>query len=419
MKNNIKADLEKLQEVGVIDAEVAQRIGDYYQSQKSSSNKILIVFGVLGSLLMGLGVILLIAHNWDDLTKSSKTVYALLPLILAQCVTFYSYIKKKDHWIEGACTFLFFSTIASIALVSQIYNIPGNFSQFMLVITLLNLPFAYLLKSKMSAILSLITLTVYGGSHGYDSYPDQIPYVYFGVLLLYIPHFMQMLKNNPTSNFTRFSTWTFLVSLVICFGTLFVQIEELFLIGYMLLFLIFGQLAHHKYFKSDKLLANPFKVIGVVGYLGILLASTYDWYWNEINGEQFFDNYTWIYLIVLLVIWGFIHFKEKLQNRYNFILGVSFLLAVVFAKVDPIISIVISNLAVLFAGIYHVIEGNKRNQIGIMNFGLSLIVMLIFLKYFDWDISFMLKGIMFLVVGVGFFTANYLFVTSNKKKDNE
>ena len=70
-------ELPELIENKVISKEVALSIEQYYHSkQNNSPNKLFMVFGVLGSILVGLGIILILAHNWDDFTRSTKTIFA-------------------------------------------------------------------------------------------------------------------------------------------------------------------------------------------------------------------------------------------------------------------------------------------------------------------------------------------------------
>jgi uncharacterized membrane protein len=64
---NILKELDELTKAQVISPESAENIRNYYKSkQEQSGNRLFIVFGILGAILVGLGLILIIAHNWDD-----------------------------------------------------------------------------------------------------------------------------------------------------------------------------------------------------------------------------------------------------------------------------------------------------------------------------------------------------------------
>ena len=91
---NISKDLKELIDANVISTEAADKIDSYYKSKESTSaNKLFIVFGVLGALLVGLGVILILAHNWDNLSKIVKTTLAFIPLIIGQLLCLFTLLK--------------------------------------------------------------------------------------------------------------------------------------------------------------------------------------------------------------------------------------------------------------------------------------------------------------------------------------
>ena len=102
MKSKLLNDISELLENNIISQEVATNISAYYKSKEDSQpNRLFTVFGVLGATLVGLGIILIIAHNWDNLSRSIKTVFAFIPLVIAQLVSGYSIYKEKSQvWKE-------------------------------------------------------------------------------------------------------------------------------------------------------------------------------------------------------------------------------------------------------------------------------------------------------------------------------
>ena len=136
-------NLEELLKEGIISKENADDIRQYYQSKnEGSSNRLFLVFGLLGAVLVGLGIILIIANNWDSFSKVTKTVLAFVPLVIGQGFCTYSLLKMPDNktWREAASSFTFFAVGAGIALISQIYHIQGSTAEFLLTWMLLTLP---------------------------------------------------------------------------------------------------------------------------------------------------------------------------------------------------------------------------------------------------------------------------------------
>jgi len=105
----IQNELSKLVADGVISNEVADKISQYYQEKgDQSGNRLFAIFGVIGALLIGLGLIMLVAHNWDNLSRGIKTGLSFLPLIVGQILCGYTLLKKPNNttWIEASTTFL-------------------------------------------------------------------------------------------------------------------------------------------------------------------------------------------------------------------------------------------------------------------------------------------------------------------------
>ena len=162
MSSKIKNALPELVENGIITEETAQNIQMYYEkNEESSESRLFTVFGILGATLVGLGIILIMAHNWDDFSRGIKLVLAFLPMLIGQGVLGYSIFKNKGvAWKEAATVFLFFSVGACIALVSQIYHVSGDLESFLLAWIVLCVPLLYVTKSTSAIILHLISISL-------------------------------------------------------------------------------------------------------------------------------------------------------------------------------------------------------------------------------------------------------------------
>ena len=79
------------------------------------------------------------------------------------------------------------------------------------------------------------------------------------------------------------------------------------------------------------------------------------------------------------------------------------------------IPVIIVNLLVFLIGLSIIKLGANQNHLGILNFGLFTITALIICRYFDTNLSFVFRGILFVIVGAGFFGANYWMLRKRKK----
>lgn len=98
--------------------------------------------------------------------------------------------------------------------------------------------------------------------------------------------------------------------------------------------------------------------------------------------------------------------------RYAFVLfGIIFFLAPVASEAPKILT----NLLVLALGIDIVRKGAQAEKFSLLNYGMLIITSLIACRFFDMDISFVLRGLLFVLMGVGFFIANYLMYRKQQK----
>ncbi|MCY7361362.1 MAG: DUF2157 domain-containing protein, partial [Ignavibacteria bacterium] len=75
---------------------------------------------------------------------------------------------------------------------------------------------------------------------------------------------------------------------------------------------------------------------------------------------------------------------------------------------------VLINILIFIIGLLTMRNGVKVNRLGILNFGLIIIMTLVICRFFDTDLSFILRGFLFLLVGIGFFVANLIMLKKRK-----
>jgi len=416
---SILKDMAELLKAEVITQETADRIQDYYKNKSgSSTNRLFLVFGIFGAILVGLGIILIIAHNWDELSRTTKTFFAFLPLFIGQVLCGFALIRKQDSiaWRESATSFLFFSVGASISLVSQIYNIPGNLSSFLLTWMLLCFPLIYVMKSSVASLLYLIGITYYACETNYWSYLPSGSYLYWVLLLSALPHYYLLYKKKPIGNFMFFHNWIIPLSVVITLGTVANTMEELMFIAYISLFGLLYLIGDRDFFIHQKQRNNGYRILGSLGTIVLLLMLSFDWFWEGLRGKdlQFNEVITapefFASAIISLLAAGllYVHQKNKPLNNIQPLAPIFILFIITFTLgLYSSIAVVLINIFVFAIGILTIRDGAKRDHLGILNYGLLIITALVICRFFDTDLSFVIRGIMFVSVGAGFFAANY------------
>lgn len=430
-KSLIKA-LPELVDSAVISEKTAEDIRDFYRNKEEANpNRLLIVFGVLGAILVGLGIILIIAHNWDVLSRGTKTFFSFLPLVMGQALCAFVLIKKREQvtWRESTAVFLFFAVGASISLISQVYHISGNLSSFLLTWMLLGLPLIYIMRSSVVALFYLMGITCYACETGYWTYPSSTPYLYWLLLLLAMPQYYLLWRQKPESNFTIWHHWFVPLSVIITLGTWASSHEELMFIAYISLFAAFYLIGKQSGLQTQKIMHNSYQLLGAAGLLCLLLFLSFDDFWNRLYREHLsliqVVNSVEFYVALVLSLAAFVllysHYKQHTWKALE-LMDVVFLLFI-FIFLSGILVLllpaVLMNLLVLLLGISIIHHGAKEHHLGILNYGLLVITVLVICRFFDVNLSFVVRGILFVLVGVGFFLANYQMVQKKKALDKK
>ncbi len=431
---NILKELDELTKAQVISPESAENIRNYYRSkQEHSGNRLFIVFGILGAILVGLGLILIIAHNWDDLSKNTKVCVAYLPLVIAQLLCIFALVKKSDSsaWREASSAFLFCAVGACISLISQVYNIQGDLPSFLFTWLILCLPIIYLMRSSVASLLYIVGISYYCCelnyfSHFFSSYKP-VHYHYWWMLLLALPHYYLLVKNKPDSNYTVFHNWLVPLSLVVCLGSVGRHHDELMYMAYMSMFGLFYLIGTSGAFAQMKRNLSGYLVLGSLGTTQILLTLSFRDFWTRLGNDpaRFFEWYSSpeamaVYILTASAI-GLLIFQNRKGIREFHPMKVIFLLFLfifMLGVVSPYSAVAVINLLVLATGIMVIRHGVMKDHLGILNYGLLTITALVICRFFDSDISFVIRGLLFVLVGTGFFVANYLMLKKRKQTEN-
>ncbi|HEX5170264.1 MAG TPA: DUF2157 domain-containing protein [Cyclobacteriaceae bacterium] len=424
MKGGIQKDLSELVTNNVITEQVAHEIKVYFDNkQQPSSNRLLIVFSILGALLTGMGIFLIIAHNWDDLTKFTKIILALLPLFIGQLACGYSIFWQKDTaWMrEAAATFLFFGIAASISIVSQVYNINGSLSGFLLTWSILSFPIIYIMRSSMVSLLFICSVTWYACETSYFHYNGPAAWWYWPLIFSAIPYYYGLSKTE--NNFFHFHTWFISVSLAICLGTVAENNEDLMFIAYFGLLSGFVSLGQLDPYKSQKLIANAFLVVGSLGIIATLLSLSFKWFWKELEYEDLNDTLSssdFIVALILTLVATYLLYRCTLNRPWSEVNLKSFAFIIFIALFVmgfnfPIASQVLTNVVIFIFAVFTIISGARQDRLAILNYGLLILTALVICRFLDTNMTFILRGLLFIGVGTGFFAANYYMIKKRNR----
>lgn len=157
----VHRQLQRWVDAGVLDPESAKKIEAYEASRESFSIGAWILG--LGIVAIGIGLIALVASNWDGITPGVKLGCDFLILLgLALAVLRTQGSKEKGMQHELCIGVLFFFTLASLALVGQIYRIDAPMARTLLSWFAITTPLLLLSKSSfLASIWALLGAIVY------------------------------------------------------------------------------------------------------------------------------------------------------------------------------------------------------------------------------------------------------------------
>ncbi len=430
MNSAIEKELRELVEANIISQETADEIEAFYRKRKENNNRFPVFLSIIGTILVALGIVLVVAHNWDDFSRSVRTVFAFLPLAISQLLCFYVIRKKINNvtWKEGSATFLFFSVGTCLALMSQIYHMKGNLSDFLFTWMWLAVPLVYILSSFVVTLLYIGGITWYACYVGYN-YPGAIPYWYFAFLLVLLPSYLKMLKRQPGGNAVHILHWFAAFSFACCFGSLLLpRPYELIFIGYIALFGFYYLIGTGSTTPNRRVIANSFFSLGLAGVLVILTLWSFDFLWDGVSlrdaPSQIFAS-PFPYLTGLLFLLATYLLARRVKHRgWETVdpIGISVYVltaAILLFQHYPNAGILVVNFWLFLTGLYFVRKGSLRSHFGILNFGLIIIFALALFRFFDDSIPFVWRGIIFVGTGVMIFAANYILMKRKKSIANQ
>jgi len=153
---SITRKLARWRDAGLIDEATSARIQAFEDAQRAPVA--LHALGVLGASAVALGIISIIAANWDVIPARAKLAADVL-LAVALAAATYVAVQRGRGWSSEVLITLFYGfTLASISLVGQLYHLDAPTYQGLLVWSAATLPLVLLGQSRQLATLLLAGL---------------------------------------------------------------------------------------------------------------------------------------------------------------------------------------------------------------------------------------------------------------------
>jgi uncharacterized membrane protein len=413
-------ELPRLVEKGVLSPQAAEDLRRHYGSSDSDNLRSRlggIVLAGLGALLVGGGIILILAHNWDELGRPARAAIALGTLVAAQGLAIFARVRRESSpaWIEGTAAFLVAAVGGSIALVGQTYHVGGSFEGLMRAWLWLVVLVPYLTGSSLAAGGFWALLVVYAVGAGWrGASPDLWLQALIG-----LPFVILRVRREPES-------WaTALVAIAAAASIFIVGSIAVLNGGWNGLWAVFqvsflAALAGIAWWPPQAYDVEPWRPrvfgpawIALVG-LGTILSFDDVWRPVTIASEQLRN---WNVVIAALVatlcaavaaiaairLWRARRIAAAIVTSAAFLVVLLHALALSGLHGGGWIAF---NLWLLAVGALTLVDGLRELDLGTTNRGLLALSALLLARFFDTDLSFLLRGIGFVTLGAICFALN-------------
>jgi len=413
-------ELPALERADILSHDTVEKLKAYYGPVTVRSRRIvaLMLLSILGASSIGLGILLLLAHNWEELPRSARTVLSFVPLLAGQALAGWTLLRRSDSlaWREGSGMFLALAVGASISLISQTYHIGGDVSAFLLTWLVLGGPLIYFLNSSAVALLYIAGLTGWAGAIQFEGGHALL---FWPLAAFLAPHLWHAYKDDPEGPRVHVLAWGICAALPIAAGLVLERsMPGLWIVVYSALFCLL-LLGSRTLFGDFPL--NAFRVSGFVGCVVLTLILTYKDVWNDIGWEHYRAGggyHAWAawqdYLLAMALLTGVVVLVMRGVERKDGFAAVSgglpLLATIGFTasalNVPASAMMAAFNVYMLLFGAVVLLTGLKRNELLTVNAGMAVFSLLIIARFFDAGISFTLRGILFILLGLAFLGAN-------------
>lgn len=396
-------------------AVILQRYADQQQEESEGGGKLVTVLAVMGVLLLGIGVILFFAANWQAMTRVFKTTLVLGSIVITYGTGYYLAFEKANYPRIGRSLIFLGSLLygAGIWLIAQIFQINSHYPNGVLLWALGLLPVLLVCGSiailcEVSLLLTLWTILEQTGFASINGLylPLFALLIYLGLKLrsrlaigVTLPGLLVWLAISnwvTIDNSDQFSRIPYSVFLIALTGLL------------INLLTVFSQ--------WRQLLQLPGRIVGISAFFSGLFLLSFRSIFRDF-GENSNLPYPEFFLVTVAIIllftviagmWVLLKTAGKkeaiLTLLASFILLALFFLTPYTGEKTTTLAI---NLLLFFAVIIVVISGYNNREPVLVNIGLIFFVLHIIARYFDffWDmlprsVFFMAGGLVLIIGGI-------------------
>jgi hypothetical protein len=168
---------------------------------------------------------------------------------------------------------------------------------------------------------------------------------------------------------------------------------------------------------------RPFKFVGCAGIIGLSFLMSFKNAWSFSKAPGYSEFIPAVLMIILL--WWLTENLFNHLSAHQILLGGAPLAAalgytVLQTELPNIFAALIFNMYLLAVGLITIKRGVITQSLVLLNGGMFLVAALITARFFDTDMSFEMRGAVFVLIGLSLLAANMIMLKRiNKKRGKE
>lgn len=373
---------------GLIDSEQSKNILEYYKVTADTLKtgrtyaRLVTILATFGAILLGLGVILFFANNWDELSFYFKFALVIVLLLGANAIAYFlKYRKRYERIGTGVFGLASIWFGASIVLIAQNYHFDFDNPDYLIWCFAGIFPIAYLIKSRLVLIFATALGTIWLGWRFGEVFHEDLAAVLllsgaisFGTILYVIG-----ILHNRLVKTQLFGNTYILFSFIISISALY--------------FLSFADI--HEDLESvlpNHLLAILPVIIGTIIFSSltvlIIRLKEYDLAkWSS-------DKFELILLITIHLLSYVVILHPNIGEYFYFVLF---------------------NLVIIGASAAFILIGLSGRRSGIVNMGVCLFALIVITRYIDLFMGMLPTSLFFIGGGLVLFVGGFILEKYRRK----
>jgi uncharacterized membrane protein len=434
----LRGEIIEWQEEGIITAEQSKAILLQYGdvgADTDRSSRLVAVLGVLGSLLLGAGIIIFFAANWQAMSKVLKLVIIFGSVLISYSAGYYLAFEKNNYPRIGR-SLIFLGTIlygAGIWLIAQVFHISSHYPNGILFWLLGILPMVFLCKSLSVLLEACLLLSGW-------TFLEQVEFEsmnYMFLLLAAAVFGLSYFINSRVAvalSLVSVVAWTVIGSVVSLKNLTSVMDGRYIVIFILLLTAVTGLVINnlgrlHQVKKTWSNMQISYQIVGLAVYFISLFILTfkglfgnYEYINKEAKISLFFGLIFALAVVFALGTGLYLLRMEKenkgLRREQMFVMLFSVFFTVLIFSVSLLggISFIgITNILMFVSIAVITILGYTLKEPILVNFGLVFFVIDLIARYFDFFWDMMDKSIFFIIGGLILLVGG-TFLERNRRK---